>query len=207
MSGSRQGKPIDVHGVTGHLLGSIDLTGAQTGGNPLALAQAIDAGVRTIGLLAYEKLVIFKEEFPDNIQVLMALPDREIELARDAFISADDFISYIDLLDLISVEELPCIAPHLHRGWQDKTQSCREVRCIAVRAIGHTLDQSRRDRLLRAAAIQQRVFAVPAPVLLSTTETQQTLAALFDLLKRLIPPTDSELTDLLNRVVGQLKST
>ncbi len=118
----------------------------------------------------------------------MAYPDPPVEKSRDAFIDAADFLTFVDLIDIFSNQESDCIAPALHRDWRDRIQSCKDARSTSRSIVGFSINSSERDSLLQAAAIHNRVFHVPAPVQLYTSEIKNALTTLLKFIEFLIPP-------------------
>lgn len=163
--------------------------------------QALFLVTRAAHLLALHKLQRARTGFPATIQALLSQPDPAIEVARDAFIEPRDFICFVDLLDLLSEESLPCAAPRLHRGWQDKKQSCRGARKNTAASVGFSLDGKERDALLKGWALQSRFFFMPPPLQLSTDQIKRSLPPLLGLARRLAP---EEIAEEIIRVAEEI---
>ncbi len=167
--------------------------------DPVEVGQAVAISIRVAHLLGVEILQSVADEFPANIQELLNVPETEIDTDRDAFIREADFISFLELVDIFSDEESACVAPALHRGWQDKTESCRQARRIARQALGYSIGERYRESLLDAVSIQNRLTRVPAPVQLSTGMCRIAFTGLLGLIERLIPAAKAdELKPLLD---------
>ncbi|MCP4603663.1 MAG: hypothetical protein GY847_24625 [Proteobacteria bacterium] len=176
--------------------------------DPIELAYAVGIEIRAAHLIGMEHINAVSHEFPASIQGLMDLPEPEIDTDRDAYVESHDYIGFLELIDILSEEESECIAPHIHRGWQDKVQSCREARGIARNATKYSIGTNYREWLLKAMAIHNRVFHVPAPVQLHSTKVRTALSSVLDLIERLaIPPVKSEeLTSLINSLRKQIQN-
>ena len=105
----------------------------------------------------------------------------EVDTHRDA-ISVPNSLQFTDIVDLLSAEELECVSPGMHRGWEDRRFSCRRSRVSAQEAIGVTLDATERDQLLLLSAYRNRIFRYPPPI---RVNTQDVLTA-FESLERLV---------------------
>ena len=103
---------------------------------------------------------------------------------RDA-INAPNSLPFIAVLDLLSGEELECVAPGLHRGWEDRRFSCRRSRVTACEALGITLEEGEREQLLLLAAYRNRIFRSPPPVRVVREEILAANPALNHLVQRL----------------------
>jgi hypothetical protein len=160
--------------------------------DPVEVAQAIGVGIRVAHLLAYERIKSLRGEFPASIHAMMDLPEERIDSERDAFTEPLDYIDFVDMLDILSDAQLDCISPHLHRGWQDKAQSCRNARRVAKGAVGFSVGFRFRGGLLAAAAIYNRIFGVPAPVRVSLDETRTAFSSILQLTEALVPPAQKD---------------
>ena len=74
----------------------------------------------------------------------------------------DDIASRV--LDLLSDDALECVAPGMHRGWEDRRFSCRRSRETASEAVGYRIPPDDREALLLLSAYRNRVFRLPPPV-------------------------------------------
>ena len=145
----------------------------------ISLCEALDLGLRSAEIFTIQKLQPIKDHFPATIGVLMDTANPEVDTYRDA-ISIPNSLQFTDIVDLLSAEELECVSPGMHRGWEDRRFSCRRSRVSAQEAIGVTLDATGRDQLLLLAAYRNRIFRYPPPIQLNTKDI---LAAFEDLVR------------------------
>lgn len=142
-----------------------------------ALFEALELGVRAVEILAMHRLMAVKADFPATIQARLEVPAPEVDPHRDA-VAVPNSLDFPSLLDLLSAEELDCVSPGMHRGWEDRRFSCRRSRVTAREALGVTLDHSERERLLVLAAYRNRVFRSPPPLRLVPMEILDSFGAL-----------------------------
>lgn len=175
--------------------------------DPLEVALAIAQGLRVAQLLALNPLLDAIDEFPATIQALLVLPEPALNPSQDIKVEEQDVLRFIDILDLLSDEREECIAPWLHRGWQDKSQSCRDARRLARAQVGVSLDAPFRKLLLKAKAICNRVFMVPPPVRIDLVQARSALAGLLRLIEMLLPEQGGErLAALIGKQQARLKA-
>lgn len=148
---------------------------------------ALSMGLRAAQLLAFQLLSGVRDQFPATVQALMSRPQPVLDVHRDAQASPDDTLSLVNILDLLSAEQLLCISPEMHRGWQDKKQSCREARQISREAAGFSLDSLDRAGLLAAVALRNRLLRMPPPAIVDPETVRSTLESVFGLVMRLVP--------------------
>jgi hypothetical protein len=129
----------------------------------VAMCQALDLGLRAAEILITHRLQPVKEQFPATIGIQLDTPSPEVEAHRDA-VNVPNSLSFTAILDLLSGEELECVAPGLHRGWEDRRFSCRRSRVTAREALGVSLEEGEREQLLLLAAYRNRIFRSPPPV-------------------------------------------
>ncbi|MCP4678572.1 MAG: hypothetical protein GY854_24285 [Deltaproteobacteria bacterium] len=185
------------------LLESLDAKRIAASDDPVEVGLAVSVGIRAAHLLGVEILQTVAEAFPASIQGLLFQPGANTDIDRDAFVADEEFIDFVDLIDILCEEKCECVAPQLHRGWQDKTQSCREARSIARKAVGYSIGERLRESLLEAVSIQNRLMRVPAPVQLSAGKARDTFANLLGLIERLAPP---EMADEFRPLLKSLRS-
>ncbi|MHC4781235.1 MAG: hypothetical protein ACYTFG_21890 [Planctomycetota bacterium] len=147
----------------------------------IALVEALDLGLRAIEVLVTHRLEPVKDQFPATISIQLDTPSPEVEPHRDA-ITVPNSLSFTAILDLLSNEELDCVNPGLHRGWEDRRFSCRRSRITAKEVLDVTLDQEERDALLLLSAYRNRIFRSPPPVRVVREE----IMAAFPALNRLV---------------------
>jgi len=107
-----------------------------------------------------------------------------VDTHRDA-ISIPNSLQFTDMVDLLSAEELECVSPGMHRGWEDRRFSCRRSRVSAQEALGVTLDATERDQLLLLSAYRNRIFRYPPPVRVHTHEVLSAFESLVRLVEGL----------------------
>ncbi len=108
----------------------------------VALCQALDLGLRAAEILVTHRLQPVKDRFPATIGIQLDTPSPEVDPHRDA-ITVPNSLPFTAILDLLSGEEMECVAPGLHRGWEDRRFSCRRSRVTATEALGITLHRRR----------------------------------------------------------------
>ncbi len=134
-----------------------------------ALCEALELGVRAVEILAVHRLMQVKECFPATIQAQLETPVADVDLLRDA-VHAPNCLDFVAVLDLLSAEDLECVSPGMHRGWEDRRFACRRSRETAREALGVTLQGDQREQLLVLAAYRNRVFRSPPPLRLVPLE-------------------------------------
>ncbi len=169
------------------LLNRLERTKLAAADDPFELSDALGMAIRAAHVLGHEHLMQVAQELPASVQSMMELPEPSLDAGRDAFVEPLDYIDFVDILDVISDENLDCVAPHLHRGWQDKKESCRNARRATKGSVGFSIGFRFRESLLQAAAIYNRVFLVPAPVELEINEVKTALSSVLELIENLAP--------------------
>jgi hypothetical protein len=128
----------------------------------VALCEVLDLGLRAAEILLIHRLQSVRDKFPATIALQLETPDPALDVMRDA-IAEPKAIQFTELLDLLSAEDLECVGPRLHRGWEDRVFSCRRSRTTASEAIGLTLTGPEREQLLLLSAYRNRIFRYPPP--------------------------------------------
>jgi hypothetical protein len=95
-------------------------------------------------------------------------------------------VHFTEILDLLSEEGLECVAPGLHRGWEDRRFSCKRSRVTAQEALGLSLAEGERTDLLLLAAYRNRIFRAPPPVRVVPKEILGAFGSLEGLMGRLL---------------------
>lgn len=149
--------------------------------DPIALCESLDLGLHAAEILAIQRLQPAKDSFPATIGLLLSLPEPEVDPHRDG-INVPNVLGFTDVIDLLSDEELECVSPGLHRGWEDRRFSCRRSRNAAQEAIGVTLSAADQEALLLLSAYRNRLFRCPPPVRIEPGA----IIAAFDPLERLV---------------------
>ena len=163
--------------------------------------------MRSAQLLAVARLMPARDRYAATNQMLFQEPEPEIVVARDALVEEGDFLRFADLLDLLSEESLPCVASRLHRGWQDRVQSCREARRISQEAVGLALGPEERAALLSGLAVANRVFRIPPPLDLDAKRGAAGFDALLRLINRLAPSNQESAFQELTSSLADTAST
>ena len=132
-------------------------------GDFIAMCEALDWGLRAAEILVTHRLQLVKAQFPATIGIQLDTPSPEVDAHRDA-ITVPSSLPFTAILDLLSGEELECVAPGLHRGWEDRRFSCRRSRVTAREALEVSLTGEEREQLLLLAAYRNRIFRSPPPV-------------------------------------------
>ena len=148
------------------------------------LCEALDLGVRATLILAVSRLQQARQEFPGSIAMLLETPEPELDPARDA-INIPPSVEFLDVLDMLSADELGCVSPKLHHGWEDRRFSCNRSRKLARETTGVTLNGEERDSLLLLAAYRNRIFRVQPPVKIAPLEIITAFPTLRRLFERL----------------------
>ena len=147
----------------------------------VSMCEALDLGLRAAEILVTHRLQPVKAQFPATIGIHLDTPSPEVDAHRDA-VTVPSSLPFTAVLDLLSGEEMECVAPGLHRGWEDRRFSCRRSRVTAREALGITLDGEEREKLLLLAAYRNRIFRSPPPVRVVRGE----IVAAFPALNRLV---------------------
>ena len=150
----------------------------------VALCEALDLGLRAAEILVTHRLQPVKSHFPATIGIQLDTPSPAVDALRDA-VNVPTTLPFTAVLDLLSEEELECVAPGLHRGWEDRRFSCRRSRVTAAETLGLTLDEGERGKLLLLAAYRNRIFRSPPPVQVIVDEILGAFPALNRLVAKL----------------------
>jgi hypothetical protein len=109
------------------------------------------------------RLQPIRSQFPATIAALLESPPPEVDTRRD-FVHPPASLSFLDLVDMMSDERLECISHQLHRGWEDRVESCQRSRAKTRGAIGFSLSEDERRPLMLIGAYRNRLFVLPPPV-------------------------------------------
>jgi hypothetical protein len=191
---------LDERAAAERLLAAAEQSGLACTDAPVGLVAVLELVSRAATLLVLDRIRQRAGSYPSSLQTLLSRPEPDVQVERDAALDAADFLGWRDGIDLLSQQTLPCVAPRLHRGWQDKRQSCRQARRITHDAVGFSLDAEQRDGLLRGLALRNRVFVAPPPARLSAAELRASLRVLVELTERLAP--DDSVRSLAARLLG-----
>ena len=177
---------LDDHEMARQLLAIAERSDVE-GRSEVELVQSLSLALRALHLRGFARIYPIREQYPATLQALLDRPAAQLDTQLDALADPHDFLRLPDLLDMISDEGLPCIAPRLHRGWQDKRQSCIEARRITVEAVGLKLLERQRRELLAGVALSNRLLALPGPTILDQRRAREALWLAIELAKRLAP--------------------
>lgn len=150
----------------------------------VALCEAVEFGIRSAEILVIERLSPIKDQFPATIAVQLERPALEVDTVEDA-ITVPNTLGFTEILDLLSREELACVAPGLHRGWEDRRFSCKRSRVTAQEALGVSLTEEERRDLLLLSAYRNRIFRAPPPVRIVPAEILDAFGSLDRLMERI----------------------
>ncbi len=129
----------------------------------VALCESLDLGLRAAEILVMHGLQEVKGQFPATIQLQLETPGPDVDLHRDA-IHIPNTLDFTAILDLLSADGLECVAPGMHRGWEDRRFACKRSRETATTALGVTLDEAQREQLLVLSAYRNRIFRTAPPL-------------------------------------------
>jgi len=153
--------------------------------NLVSLCSSIDLGLRAAEIMAVHRLQPVKEKFPATIAAQLETPTPEVDTHRDAT-SMPHSLQFTDVIDLLSAEELECVSPGMHRGWEDRRFSCRRSRVTAREALGITLESADRDNLLLLSAYRNRISRNPPPIRIVPSEILDAFESLVPVVERLL---------------------
>lgn len=160
---------------------------ARAGTDLVALLEALDLGVHAAEILVIQQLQPVKDRFPATIGAQLATPTPEVDPQRDG-IHVPKVLQFTDAIDLLSADDIACVSPGMHRGWEDRAFACRRSRAVAQEAIGITLSAEEQAQLLLLAAYRNRLFRCPPPVRIVPADIRSAFHALDRLVERLLQP-------------------
>ena len=143
----------------------------------IALFEAVELGLRAVEILVIERLSPVRDRFPATIAIQLDRPRPEVDTVEDA-ITVPNSLQFTEILDLLSEEGLECVAPGLHRGWEDRRFSCKRSRTTAQEALGVALKKEERTDLLLLSAYRNRIFRAPPPVQVVPAEIRRAFQSL-----------------------------
>ena len=150
----------------------------------VSMCEALDLGLRAAEILVTHRLQPVRDQFPATIGIRLDTPSPEVDAHRDA-ITIPNSLDFAAILDLLSGEEMECVAPGLHRGWEDRRFSCRRSRVTANEVLSIDLKEEDREQLLLLAAYRNRIFRSPPPVRVVRAEILATFPTLNRLVEKL----------------------
>jgi hypothetical protein len=160
--------------------------------DPLALKGALCWGWHAIGLLAYLRLQPQRRLFDAWLQDYLHPGEPQLDIERDARWEERERLSFLELLDLLSEEQLPILKPEFYQGWQDRTSRCHGLRRQMADIVGGSVGAEQRQRLLTLLAAYHRLIRLPAGVELDAEATLRGFSALLDLASLLLDGADPD---------------
>ena len=154
----------------------------------VSLCESLDLGLHAAEILVIHLLQPVKESFPATIQAQLHMPSPEVDPYRDG-INVPKVLQFPDAIDLLSAEDLECVSPGMHRGWEDRRFACRRSRTAAQEAIGVSISAEDQQQLLLLAAYRNRLFRCPPPVRIVRSEIQAAFSSLERLMEGLLEVT------------------
>jgi len=148
---------------------------------------ALTLRIRAVEIQLVERLLPVASQFPATIQEHLSQPESSSVGIRDAFVDPSAPIGLMDLLEMLSADNLAPIAPRLYRGWQDRVQARRDARRISTEAVGFSLTAEERDALLMAVALRNRLMRSFPPLDVEQSQVVEAIAAVTGLHDRLDP--------------------
>ena len=174
----------------------------------LGLKAVLTWGWHAIGLLAYARLQPNRDDFDAWLHAYLGDGEPSLVVERDAWWEERERLSFLELIDLLSEEDLPILKPEFYQGWQDRTSRCRGLRRQAVRLIGFAIGEGQRDDLLLLLSAYHRLIRLPVGVSLAVSPVRGALPALLDLAEALVAPGEtgsSEIEEAIRRCREALK--
>ncbi|MBI2503004.1 MAG: hypothetical protein HYW07_07185 [Candidatus Latescibacteria bacterium] len=164
---------------------------------PLKLKGALAWGWHAVGLLAYVRLQPQRQLFDAWVQDYLHQGEPALQLERDARWEERERLSFLELLDLLSAEQLSILKPEFYQGWQDRTSRCQGLRRQMAQIVGGSVNEGQRTQLLVLLAAYHRLIRLPAGVVLDLPSTRRTFPALLDLAALLVDRSTPEAGALL----------
>ncbi len=156
------------------------------GTGPLDLKGVLYWAWQAVALLAHHRLRPARETFDHWFWDFLDAGEPAFDIDRDARWDEKKRLSLIEMLDILSSEELPILKPEFFQGWQDRTTRCRTLRKHVTAVIGSSVGQDQRDQLVLLLAAYHRLLRLPSAVELQAGPLREALPALFDLIDGLI---------------------
>jgi hypothetical protein len=153
---------------------------------PRTLKGALGWGWHAVGLLAYLRLSPRRALFDAWLQDFLHEGEPELEIERDARWEERERLSFLELIDLLSQEDLPILKPEFYQGWQDRAVRCRTLRRQMAGIVGSAIQGEQRDPLLLLLAAYHRLIRLPAGVALDGQAILTAYPALLDLAELLL---------------------
>jgi hypothetical protein len=168
----------------------------------LALKGLLAWGWHAVALLVYMRLQPQRKAFDAWIWDYLGEGEPALDVIRDSHWEERQRLSLLELLDILSEEELPLLKPEFYQGWQDRTERCKTLRRQAAAITGYSIGADQRDELVVLLAAYHRLLRFPVPVELDVDPVLEALPQLLDLVEALVVPSGprgDQLTSALGR--------
>jgi len=149
-------------------------------GEPLSLKEVLQWGWHAVALLAYMGLRPAREELDPWLWDYLEAGEAALDVERDARWDERQRLSLLELVDILSAEELPLLEPRFYQGWQERGERCRTLRRQTRSALGASIGGEERQGLVYLLAAYHRLLRLPAAVSLDTAPAVAALPRLFD---------------------------
>ena len=166
----------------------------------LDLKGALWWGWHAVTLLAHHRLRPARESFDHWFWDYLAVGEPELDVVRDASWEERQRLSLLELLDVLSAEELPLLKPEFYQGWQDRTSRCRTLRRRATEVLSSSISADQREQLLLLLAAYHRLLRLPASVETEPGRIRAALPALLDLAESLVDRSHDHAAGLLEAI-------
>lgn len=166
--------------------------------SPLALKGTLYWGWHAVALLAHHRLRPAQETFDHWFWDYLEAGEPAFDVERDARWEEKKRLSMLEMVDILSEEELPILKPEFFQGWQDRTTRCRTLRKHVGEVMGNSIGENQREDLVLLLAAYHRLLRLPSEVDLEAPTIQGALPALINLIDLLIDRTHDHSTDLLD---------
>ena len=154
--------------------------------DPLAAKAALWWGWHAVVLLAHHRLRPARDTFDHWFWDYLEAGEPALDVDRDARWEERQRLSLVQLLDVLSEEQLPILEPQFYQGWQDRGTRCRTLRLRAAEAVGTSIGGPARERLLFLLAAYHRLLRMPAPAEVDLDQVRADLPVLLDLAASLV---------------------
>lgn len=158
----------------------------QMGEGPLALKGALYWGWHAVTMLAHHRLRPARETFDQWFWDYLVAGEQDFDVDRDARWGEQKRLGLLELLDVLSEEELSVLEPRFFHGWQDRTTRCRTLRRRVSEVLGTSLGEEQRNDLLLLLATYHRLLRLAEGVEIEAAPIRKALPSLIDLVDDLI---------------------
>ncbi|HEX9636304.1 MAG TPA: hypothetical protein VGB99_02125 [Acidobacteriota bacterium] len=155
--------------------------------NRLAIKPLLIWSWHAFGFFVCDRLRTKPELLPLWIQDRLSCGHPALIVERDARWGPGELLSPIQMIDLLSAPDLPCVAPGMHSGWELPADACRQLRERIGRIHPLHLDAGQQQDLLLLLALHRRLIELPAPFRYDNSEAYRALPTLLFCLDALAP--------------------